>query len=582
MESGGDYDSLNKVCNISHTPHLLFAVPAYDTKMSEPDQLYAEAVLDCSASEVTFLRYVCQDKCVFCQSQESQRKVLRCLHVACKPCIAEHLSGQNTVTCIRCHKDTPDPGPGRKLVDSLADWPELSSLSGPSPGTESAPICQHSDEDEEPALSKCGECDLYLCECHSTAHGLSKKTKSHVLTLLQSPHSSSPNCQLHPTNELESFCKTCDILLCARCLATSTHEYHIVTSTAEHAEAVSTRLGDRLNNMKQESAIVTEEEEIDLQVNGVMDEAKAISEAMRHHFQSLREALDKREEETRSKLDKRCWEKLKILEGRKEAMVERRAKQLTSQHLLTRCDGASLVQISQAMTIFVEDEKAMTAIPQPIAVVLGGGFAGDLNDEIEVISQLSSLSFTSTGAKLAPFDCTGHSYCNLFDPQRKAPGVSLSSRNQVATACSESECAEVIGDDNNHLWHPIFSVGDYKQGVVHFEIECVRDCCDSFVGVAFPNTRLSSPSLVDTDSGFIGWAGKEYNMGQVTGGKLGQPWQDGDVIRIRMDCDAHKLTAVHVRSGDRDTIEIPSRYTCLSVDLFCDNSIRLRVPSFFI
>ena len=52
---------------------------------------------------------MCQDKCVFCQSNDCQRKVLRCLHVACKPCIVEHLSGKNTITCVRCHKDTPGP-----------------------------------------------------------------------------------------------------------------------------------------------------------------------------------------------------------------------------------------------------------------------------------------------------------------------------------------------------------------------------------------------------------------------------------------------------------------------------------------
>ena len=38
-------------------------------KMSEPDQRYnnSEAVLDSNASEISFLRHVHQDKCVFCQ-----------------------------------------------------------------------------------------------------------------------------------------------------------------------------------------------------------------------------------------------------------------------------------------------------------------------------------------------------------------------------------------------------------------------------------------------------------------------------------------------------------------------------------
>ena len=243
--------------------------------MSEPDQVYAEAVLNCSESEISFLRYVCQDKCVFCQSNDCQRKVLRCLHVACKPCIVEHLSGKNTLICVRCHKDTPDPGPGRKLVDSLADWPELISTDSQSLGSgpESTPIhvCQHSDEDEEPAVSKCGECDLYLCEGHSTMHGLSKKTRSHTLTSLQSAHSGSQNCQLHPTKPLEIVCKTCDMLCCAKCITTSGHKDHTVTGTAEYVEAVSHRLCDQMSKIHRESALITEEEEIDSQIASVMD-----------------------------------------------------------------------------------------------------------------------------------------------------------------------------------------------------------------------------------------------------------------------------------------------------------------------
>ena len=60
-------------------------------------------------------------------------------------------------------------------------------------------------------------------------------------------------------------------------------------------------------------------------------------------------------------LDKLCWEKLKILEDRKESARERRAKKLTSQHLLEGCNGVSLVQVSQAVNAFVEEETAMAA-----------------------------------------------------------------------------------------------------------------------------------------------------------------------------------------------------------------------------
>ena len=547
--------------------------------MAEPDQEYKEVVLDCSSSELSFLKYMCQDKCVFCQSQEDQRKVLRCLHVACKPCIAEHLSSQNTVTCVRCHKDTLDAGPGRKLVDSLADWPELSSVDSPFPGTESTQTCQHSDDDEEPAVSKCGECDLYLCECHSTAHGLSKKTRYHTLTPLESVRSCSQNCQLHPTNQLESVCKTCDILLCAKCVAKAGHEDHAVVSAEQYTDVMVETLGDQLGQIYRDSTLDAEEEAIDSQIAGVMDETKTISESISDRFQSFRDELQKREDELKDELDEHCWEKLKTLEGRKEAVQERRAKQFTSQHLLKSSSGITFLQVSQAIKSSVEEETAKANTPQPNPVVLGGRFASDIDDELDDISRFSSLSFASAGAALEPFDWAGRSYCNLFDPQRKASGISLSYHNQKATACSKLECAEAVEVSGWHKWHHASALGNYNKGTVHFEIECLSNCGNSFFGVAFPNSPLSSPAFAKHGSRLIAWAGQEENRKCVMGGKLGQPWEDGDIIRLKMDCDAHKMTAVHVRSGDMDTIEIPSRYICLSVALSCDEAIRLRIPS---
>ena len=549
--------------------------------MSEPNQVYAEAVVDCSESEISFLKYVCQDKCVFCQSNDCQRKVLRCLHVACKPCIVEHLSGENALTCVRCHKDTPDPGPGRRLVDSLADWPEFSSTDSQSlaSGTQSTPFCQQcSDEDEEAAVSKCGECDLYLCDGHSTVHGVSKKTRSHTLTSLQSAHSGSQNCQLHPANPLESVCKTCDILCCVKCITTSGHKDHAVTSTAEYVEAVSHRLGDQMSKINRESGLITEEEEIDSQIASVMDETKTISETISRRFQIRRDALQKKEEEMKNELDKQCWAKLKILECRKELVKERRAKELTSQHLLKSCSGVSLVQVSPAIKCSMEEEKPIAGSESTAAIVLGGSFTSGCDDG-EDTSTICSLSFASTGAELERFDCASYSYCNLLDPQRKSRGMTVSHQNHVATACSKSECGESVINTNHHRWQQISSVGNYNQGTVNFELECLDGGLRTSIGVTFPNTKPSFPAFAKLNSKWVAWTGWEENMGLVTGGRLGQPWEKGDVIRLKMDCDAHQMTAVHVRSGDQDTIEIPSRYICLSVALGYDESIRLRIPS---
>ena len=226
----------------------------------------------------------------------------------------------------------------------------------------------------------------------------------------------------------------------------------------------------------------------------------------------------------------------------------------------------------------MEEEKSIAASESPTAIVPGGHYPRKLDDEIEEdASKLCSLLFTSSKAELEQFDCAGYSYCNLFDARRKSRGMTVD-QNHVATACSESECGETVDGTRHHLWQQISLVANYGQGTVHFELECSGECYRTFICVAFPNTKPSFPAFAKLDFKWVGWTGWERNNRFVTGSRLGQPWEEGDVIRLKMDCDAHQMTAVHVRSGDQDTTEIPSGDHCLSVALYFDDSIRLRIP----
>ena len=72
-----------------------------------------------------FLGSVSQEQCVFCHSSSAKLKVMRCFHLACVTCASDHLRYDNTLRCCRCQMYTLDPGPGRKLLESLVDWVPL-------------------------------------------------------------------------------------------------------------------------------------------------------------------------------------------------------------------------------------------------------------------------------------------------------------------------------------------------------------------------------------------------------------------------------------------------------------------------
>ena len=667
--------------------------------MSEPCTDLGAELPSFSSSEFGFLKDIYQETCVFCQSQEGQRKVLRCLHVAFKPCISEHLSGQNTLTCVRCHKDTPDPGPGRTLVNSLVDWPRLEAVSEPAASDQPA-LCQHSDDDGTTATGRCGECDLLLCASHSFVHGLSKKTRGHAVLPLKSAKRRSDDCQLHPANRVTTFCHTCDVWLCEKCMTKSEHVLHNSEASASYCETVSEDLKMKLQLVTERRDIVAEEEEVNAQLIAVNDGTQSLSDDITRIFDSAHETLKKREEKLKDTLDKKRGERLEILERRRESAQETRRQLLVSTHLLKALEGNDLAQVSYAIkNISGQTTKELHQPP----IVLGGSING-LDDKSGSVACAMDciLHFEDPviPQPTEPFDCSSHAYCDMFDPTQKSAGAILSNQNRVVTACPKSQCVPVEGDDSDdYEFQTVCSAGYFTSGAVYFELVLQSLCrsdqqadnshsdhgdphhntdddgsskiangqdnnlagfdsddmidhleedlldrirvpnshatsgtarddgtavsvddaavedddsteddeeddgtdvtdateddeeddtdtdqpCCSMIGVSVPGAHQSISTVFHMKKEKqMCWAGSKSNLHLVLGGKLGQPWRRDDIIRLKLDCDAHKMTAVHVRSGDRQTLDMPAGPVCLAVVLLYDDSVRLMVPKVLI
>ena len=179
--------------------------------------------------------------CGLCNENVANRqaKLLGCLHTFCLDCLKKEDMQRLTpdgkldtkVLCPVCRCLTP-----RTL---LAENHFVQTEGGEKDEAESTSkqICGSCDEEEVAGVKYCQDCKEWLCEPCIAAHKRVKLTREHVLN--ESPPKRDENaakfCPVHPTEPLQLFCDTCDILTCRDCQLQNhrDHRYDYVKEAAQ-------------------------------------------------------------------------------------------------------------------------------------------------------------------------------------------------------------------------------------------------------------------------------------------------------------------------------------------------------------
>ena len=448
-----------------------------------------------------------------------------------------------------------------------------------------------------PATGRCGECDLLLCDNHSSVHGLSKKTRGHVVAPLQGAKTGSDNCQLHPAERTCTFCRTCDILLCEKCIAKSDHVDHNCVGEVTFAGTVSEALQIEIDYLSGKHDLTADKDDMSAQLTAVNDDAKSLSDDISRIFDGAHETLKKQEEVLKGTLDKRRWERLAVLEKGMEVLTEKMRQRLVSKHLLTTLDGKDLIRVFSAVkTSLKAQTPTADKVPPVHPVVLGVDLDYRRGDKPEKIARATECFLRNRGPNerqhLELFDCSSYTYCDVFDPQRKSAGAVLSSQNHiVSTAPVRSTYLQNTGAPNSKSeWQTVCSAGFFNSGVVHFQLILQREDCGAdqyvaaFVGVSDLDGGPSIDSIFPCfpEKRFMAWSGLTNHIEYTAGGELGQPWKTGDSIRLKLDCKESTMTAIHVPSGAGRIMAIPAQPVCLAVALPVNCSVRLVVPELLI
>ena len=170
-------------------------------------------------------------KCSICLDLFNDPRLLPCLHIYCLRCLQDLVTDQKShLNCPQCRAkhEIPKDGVATYLSD-LSILPEL----------EAAKVTTRKEETKICGLcttgvvvNYCKDCSEYLCQsCQDVVHKHGKMFAGHVVVSLEEaaslmPLSDSPLCLHHPEYKLEIFCKTCDTVVCCKCMLETTHKEH--------------------------------------------------------------------------------------------------------------------------------------------------------------------------------------------------------------------------------------------------------------------------------------------------------------------------------------------------------------------
>ena len=176
-------------------------------------------------------------KCSICLELFSDPRILPCLHTYCLKCLQGLVSDQKSdLSCPQCRAKHEIPkGDVTNFLCDLSILPELEVAKADIIKKEETIICGLCTSGEV-AVGYCRDCNEYLCECcHGPVHKKIKLFSTHDITSIEELESSPvithaikqpARCPCHSEYKLEVFCKTCDTLVCCKCMLESTHEEH--------------------------------------------------------------------------------------------------------------------------------------------------------------------------------------------------------------------------------------------------------------------------------------------------------------------------------------------------------------------
>ena len=204
---------------------------------------------------VQMVRY---QRCSLCLETLQEPTTLPCLHSFCKCCLERFVKVQRekaaqtrklrkpieVFNCPTCR--TQFEYKKRQAADICTTSNNFAGIMGQMLGIQRRPnkISCNSCERKAPAVSRCMECEQYLCKKCLTVHEKWRGFKDHTMLTMEeltkpenmNKTKEKSTCEKHENEALKYYCVTCKKLACIHCLLLEHKDGHSYLSTEEAAK----------------------------------------------------------------------------------------------------------------------------------------------------------------------------------------------------------------------------------------------------------------------------------------------------------------------------------------------------------
>lgn len=240
--------------------------------------------------------------CGICLSRYTNPKVLPCLHTFCQVCLSNYIPEESlSVSCPVCRQQSILPVDGVKALQTNFFITNVMDV------VSQTEVCGICNEESCKPVSRCTDCDKYLCEKCIIPHREDDNLKTHVLVNVTAFTSSGDNegpisltCPNHEGNPLQFYCTGCETGVCQDCTSVE-HIGHGIISVAEAVKEHKTTLHDLIKGARQ-------------QVPNI--------EASINQIEELIQSLVKHTEITESKITETFDDLIRLMAERKATLVK--------------------------------------------------------------------------------------------------------------------------------------------------------------------------------------------------------------------------------------------------------------------
>ena len=269
-----------------------------------------------------------QFECPICSDRYTDPRVLDCMHSFCYKCLCELQKSQvnpkkSKLSCPLCRRQTSLTVEGvAGLLEDLklsAAMDEFAFDEQVTRGQSSSIKCQACNDDKNWAVSRCMQCDHFLCPECQAQHTRMTLMKSHQIYTLAQFQSGEviykskireyvPKCKRHTDQHLNIYCETCQQLKCTTCsiLGHGGKEHSLVDlPEAVHKckEEVDTLVGKVKQNMTELTRVIKEADKSQNKMYLLLGQTnKKITKRAEKEFAKIQEMEQKvKKEETKLK-----------------------------------------------------------------------------------------------------------------------------------------------------------------------------------------------------------------------------------------------------------------------------------------